>query len=182
MSSVENQLNDSDFFVSSPCVVCRLPLPIRPSPITEAGQYWCCAKCGTRHHGVFLDNAPPGYAANVQPAALDDATMQKPETSVLPFSESGIGARAAQGTAKEALPNCLTLFGGCHATFWDEEALKECPQLDVIIRGEGEITLLDLVKKVNEGKSFNRVLGTTCRDGDKIAKNPDRAYIENLLH
>ncbi len=82
--------------------------------------------------------------------------------------------------AKEALPNCLTLYGGCHATFWDEEALNECPQLDVIVRGEGENTLLELVKKVDAGKSFHQILGTTCRDGDKIVKNPDRAYIENL--
>ena len=82
--------------------------------------------------------------------------------------------------AKKALPNCLTVYGGCHATFWDEEALKECPQLDVIVRGEGEKSLLELVKKIEAGKSFHRVLGTTCRKDDKIVKNPDRPYIENL--
>lgn len=82
--------------------------------------------------------------------------------------------------AKKVLPNCLTVYGGCHATFWDEEALKECPQLDVIVRGEGENTMLELVKKIEASKSFHRVLGTTCRKDGKAVKNPDRPYIEDL--
>jgi anaerobic magnesium-protoporphyrin IX monomethyl ester cyclase len=82
--------------------------------------------------------------------------------------------------AKKALPSCLTVYGGCHATFWDEEALKECPQLDVVVRREGEITLPDLAKKIEAGKVFHRVLGTTCRKDGEIIKNPDRPYIENL--
>jgi len=82
--------------------------------------------------------------------------------------------------AKKALPNCLTVYGGCHATFWDEEALKECPQLDVIVRGEGETTILELIKKVEKGESFHSVVGTTCRKDKEIVKNPDRPHIEDL--
>ena len=82
--------------------------------------------------------------------------------------------------AKDVLPNCLTIIGGSHATFWDEEALNECPQLDIIVRGEGETTLLEIVKKVENGKSFHDVVGTTCRKGDDIIKNPDRPHIEDL--
>jgi anaerobic magnesium-protoporphyrin IX monomethyl ester cyclase len=29
--------------------------------------------------------------------------------------------------AKEVLPDCLVLIGGPHVTFWDKEALEECP-------------------------------------------------------
>ncbi|UCC57629.1 MAG: cobalamin-dependent protein [Candidatus Bathyarchaeum sp.] len=82
--------------------------------------------------------------------------------------------------AKDALPNCLTILGGSHATFWDEEALKECPQLDVIVRGEGENTILELVKKVEMGESFHNVMGTTCRKDNKTIKNPTRPFIEDL--
>ncbi len=82
--------------------------------------------------------------------------------------------------AKDVLPDCLTIIGGSHATFWDEEALNECPQLDIIVRGEGETTLLEIVKKVENGKSFHDVVGTTCRKGDDIIKNPDRPHIEDL--
>ena len=82
--------------------------------------------------------------------------------------------------AKDALPNCLTIIGGSHVTFWDEEALHECPQLDIIVRGEGEATLLEIAKKVEKGESFHDVVGTTCRKGGGIVKNPDRPHIEDL--
>ena len=65
--------------------------------------------------------------------------------------------------AKELHPNCLTLLGGCHVTFWDENALKECPSLDVVVRKEGETTMLELVQRLDEGKDFYDVLGITCR-------------------
>jgi anaerobic magnesium-protoporphyrin IX monomethyl ester cyclase len=82
--------------------------------------------------------------------------------------------------AKETCPNCLTILGGPHATFWDDKALQECPYLDVVVRKEGENTLLELVQKLEAGKSFHDVLGITYRKDGKIARNPDRPYIENL--
>ena len=81
---------------------------------------------------------------------------------------------------KELHPNCLTVLGGPHATFWDEEALQECPHLDVVVRKEGEYTLLELVQRLEAGKSFHDVQGVTCRKDGKIVVNPDRPYIENL--
>ena len=82
--------------------------------------------------------------------------------------------------AKEAFPNCLTIMGGSHVTFWDENALKECPELDVVVRKEGENTLLEIVQRLEAGKSFHDVVGITCRKDGKIVKNPDRPYIKDL--
>ncbi len=81
---------------------------------------------------------------------------------------------------KEVHPNCLTIIGGSHVTFWDENALQECPQLDIVVRKEGENTILELVQRLEAGKSLHDVLGTTLRNDKKIVKNPDRPYIENL--
>ncbi len=82
--------------------------------------------------------------------------------------------------AKEAYPNCITIAGGPHVTFWDEKALEECPELDIVVRREGENTLLELVQRIEAGKSYYDVIGTTCRKDGKIVKNPDRPYIEDL--
>jgi anaerobic magnesium-protoporphyrin IX monomethyl ester cyclase len=82
--------------------------------------------------------------------------------------------------AKEVCPNCFTILGGCHATFWDDKALQECPSLDIVVRKEGENTLLELVKTLEAGKGFRDLLGITYRKDGKILKNPDRPYIENL--
>jgi anaerobic magnesium-protoporphyrin IX monomethyl ester cyclase len=81
---------------------------------------------------------------------------------------------------KEAFPKCLTVIGGHHVTFEDEKALQDCASLDIVIRKEGEYTLLELAERVEAGKDYYDVLGTTCRKDGKIVKNPDRPYIENL--
>lgn len=82
--------------------------------------------------------------------------------------------------AKEVHPNCVTMLGGPHVTFWNEKALQECPQLDIVIRREGEYTLLELAQRIEAGKSYQDVIGTTCRKGNEFVVNPDRPYIENL--
>ncbi len=82
--------------------------------------------------------------------------------------------------AKQACPNCITIAGGAHVTFWDDHALEECPELDIVVRKEGENTVLELVQRIEAGKSFSDVVGTTCRVDDKIVRNPDRPYIEDL--
>jgi len=82
--------------------------------------------------------------------------------------------------AKEACPNCVTVIGGPHVTFWDDKALSECPELDIVVRREGENTFLEIVQRIKAGKNYHDVVGTTCRKNGKIARNPDRPYIENL--
>jgi radical SAM superfamily enzyme YgiQ (UPF0313 family) len=82
--------------------------------------------------------------------------------------------------AKEACPNCITIAGGAHVTFWDDHALEECPELDIVVRKEGENTVLELIQRIEAGKNYDDVVGTTCRKDGKIVRNPDRPYIEDL--
>ncbi len=82
--------------------------------------------------------------------------------------------------AKETCPNCITIAGGPHVTFWDEQALQECPELDIIVRREGENTMLELAQRIESERPYHDVLGTTCRKDGKILQNPDRPYIEDL--
>ena len=82
--------------------------------------------------------------------------------------------------AKETCPNCLTVMGGPHVTFWDYQAMQECPFLDVIVRREGENTLLELAQKVDKNENYGDVLGLTYRKDGVPVRNPDRPYIENL--
>ena len=58
---------------------------------------------------------------------------------------------------KEVCPNCLTVMGGSHVTFWDDKALEECPELDVVVRREGEETLVEIVQRVEAGREPDRL-------------------------
>ncbi|PVX25750.1 MAG: B12-binding domain-containing radical SAM protein [Candidatus Bathyarchaeum sp.] len=109
--------------------------------------------------------------------------LQKRQPDVVGLTSTTLTYKSALkiiNVAKKALPDCITVIGGSHVTFWDENALTECPSLDVVVRKEGENTLLELVQRLEAGKSFHDVVGITCRKDGKIIKNPDRPYIENL--
>ena len=83
--------------------------------------------------------------------------------------------------AKEAHPDCTTMLGGSHASFWDGNALEECPSLDVVVRREGEATFVELLDRLKHAEGFNGVLGSTFRQEDgAIIRNEDRPFIENL--
>ena len=82
--------------------------------------------------------------------------------------------------AKQVWPNCLTAVGGPHVTFWDENALRECPEIDIIVRGEGETTILELAQRLENGQSYHDLIGITCRDGSGLQRNADRPPLDNL--
>jgi len=70
--------------------------------------------------------------------------------------------------------------GGQHASYAAEEILSNHSSINCVIRGEGEITLLEVVKRVNNSESLDGVLGLYYKDGSQIIKNQDRPAIENL--
>ena len=43
---------------------------------------------------------------------------------------------------KEQLPQVRVVYGGVHPTYHWDEILRDCPQIDFIVRGEGEQTAL----------------------------------------
>jgi anaerobic magnesium-protoporphyrin IX monomethyl ester cyclase len=90
-----------------------------------------------------------------------------------------VTARALE-TAKKLKPDVLTVTGGQHFTILSQESLEAYPEIDVIVRGEGEETLVELVKAVHEKSGFSKVKGISFRHRQKIWHNPQRSLIENL--
>jgi anaerobic magnesium-protoporphyrin IX monomethyl ester cyclase len=83
--------------------------------------------------------------------------------------------------AKQVYPQAVTMLGGSHGTFWDENALNEYPSLDIVVRREGETTFTELLNKLQTNNSINNVLGITFRSKEgKIVNNPDRPFLEDL--
>ncbi len=80
---------------------------------------------------------------------------------------------------KENLPGCLTLLGGPHPTALAKELLLECPYVDVVIKGEGEKTFVELLEKKKKIK-YSEVKGIVYRCGDRIVDNGPRVRIKNL--
>ncbi|MEM4501410.1 MAG: radical SAM protein, partial [Thermofilaceae archaeon] len=81
---------------------------------------------------------------------------------------------------KEHSPNSLVLLGGPHATFMAHEVLEECPYIDVVVRGEAEETLKEILERIERGGDLSEVTGITYRAGDRIKENPPRGLIDDL--
>jgi anaerobic magnesium-protoporphyrin IX monomethyl ester cyclase len=90
-------------------------------------------------------------------------------------------AKTILEVSKEEQPNAVTMIGGSHVSFWDENALKESPAIDIIVRREGELTFLELLQRISAKKSFEGVLGSTFRGSEgKIIRNDDRPFLHDL--
>jgi radical SAM superfamily enzyme YgiQ (UPF0313 family) len=81
--------------------------------------------------------------------------------------------------AKEVDENVKVIVGGYHPTALPTETIKE-PYFDVVVRGEGEITMLELVKALQHGYKLKNVRGITYLSNGKIVHTPQRNLVENL--
>ncbi|HNV85412.1 MAG TPA: radical SAM protein [Candidatus Omnitrophota bacterium] len=81
--------------------------------------------------------------------------------------------------AKEINPQTIVVVGGPHATLTGKEILAE-PHIDLCVRGEGERTIVELLRAVEEKKSFGGIHGVAFRENGRIAENPPREFIPDL--
>jgi len=82
------------------------------------------------------------------------------------------GAVAASRAAKALRPELPVVFGGWHPSLLPEQTLAE-DFVDIVVRYQGELTFLEVVRKIERGESLAGVLGCSYkRDG--IHHNPDR--------
>ncbi|MCD6309523.1 MAG: B12-binding domain-containing radical SAM protein [Candidatus Eremiobacteraeota bacterium] len=86
-------------------------------------------------------------------------------------------ARVIAHETRQMLPDVLIIAGGPTATFADEIVLKNIPEIDIAVRGEGEETIYELYQYAKGLKSLDEINGISFRDGKKIIRNPDRSLI-----
>lgn len=73
----------------------------------------------------------------------------------------------------------IVVFGGVHPTVCPETTLED-KNIDIVCRGEGEITFYEIVKTIDEGKNLDNVKGISYRQNGKVIHNPDRTPIPDL--
>jgi anaerobic magnesium-protoporphyrin IX monomethyl ester cyclase len=97
--------------------------------------------------------------------------------SMTPTIESAL---KSAHVAKEACPDATVLMGGPHATFADTGILMAEESVDIVVRGEGEETILELAKQLPELKSIGTVKGITFRRDNQLVQTSTRPFIQNL--
>lgn len=115
--------------------------------------------------------------------AVEYVVDRKPDAfGITLYSDNRFSGFDFANRVKQALPDTLVMGGGPHVAFANhaEEVLRHVPGFDVITRGEGELTFIDILKNAPE-RTFNQVLGISYRDGERIVSNPNRPNIKELV-
>jgi anaerobic magnesium-protoporphyrin IX monomethyl ester cyclase len=110
--------------------------------------------------------------------------VEKENPDVLGFStltSSGQTAAVISTKVKEKNPNVTTVFGNHHATFNAERILRKYPSVDIVVRGEGEKTVVELADCLENGGDLKEVRGINFRNKEgKMVSTPDQHLIKDL--
>jgi len=90
-----------------------------------------------------------------------------------------IALRTIRAIHKE-LPHLRVVYGGVYPSYADKVVMAECEEIDVIVRGEGEQTIVGLIRTWEQTKDLRYVDGVTWRDEEKIIVNRSRTPIKDL--
>ncbi len=93
--------------------------------------------------------------------------------SVLTGPHIGAAVRVSRAV-KKLRPKMPIVFGGWHPSLATQQTLRE-PFVDAIVRGQGELTLLELVQRIADGREWDGVRGLSFKEGDgTMIHEPER--------
>lgn len=95
------------------------------------------------------------------------------------FTAYARDAHQIAAIAKEVNPRILVLFGGAHASCNYDMVVKDA-NVDYIVKGEGEETLLEIVKAKENNADLSTIGGLIFKKDGQIAFTSQRRYVENL--
>jgi len=82
---------------------------------------------------------------------------------------------------RKARQYCDTImYGGPHATIFQEKILEKIPVFDIVVYGEADNTICEIVERLERTKSLEGVNGVIYRDDGRIIKNPPSPIITDL--
>ena len=115
--------------------------------------------------------------ANVDPAWQERLVRECRDSLLLGIScmtgpQIHFGLEAAR-TVREAGLRLPIVWGGYHPSILPEQTSRN-RYVDAVVRGQGEVTLLEMAGLLSQGESFTGIDGITfTRDGETVS-NPDR--------
>jgi anaerobic magnesium-protoporphyrin IX monomethyl ester cyclase len=71
-------------------------------------------------------------------------------------------------------------MGGHYPSLCHEDALREFPELDSVVRYEGELTLVDLVGRLRAGEDWHEVPGIAYLDDGAVRESAARSLVQDL--
>jgi anaerobic magnesium-protoporphyrin IX monomethyl ester cyclase len=140
---------------------------------------------------AFLEDSYPIYLKALK--NNNHPIWQEMSKKIRSFAPDAIGitilttfAASAFKTAqlcKQYNKDVPVIAGGPHCTIKPDEVMKLCPDIDFLVRGEGEETLLELIENIKDCKTtevLNNIKAITYRQNGQLVHTPDREFIDDL--
>jgi radical SAM superfamily enzyme YgiQ (UPF0313 family) len=81
---------------------------------------------------------------------------------------------------KQRFPEVVTLMGGPHVSFDAENTLSLFPGIDILVKGEGEATVAELLAVIHSPEKWHTVPGIVYKDDGQIVTTAPRPFIQDL--
>jgi magnesium-protoporphyrin IX monomethyl ester (oxidative) cyclase len=105
---------------------------------------------------------------------------EKPDiVGITTLSVDAANAILIAKTVKNTDKNIKVIMGGCHVSVIPEKILKN-ENVDFIVIGEGDITIVELAEALEKNKTLKKVKGIAYKENGKIIINEPRPFIQNL--
>ena len=133
--------------------------------------------------GIGFDN----YINNLK--ELSGKIWKEIELTIAEYNPSVVGISAKSQNFKSALivaklvkhinKQAVVIMGGPHPSMVGTDLLN-CPEIDISVIGEGEITITELLNAIEAQKKLDDIQGIIYRRNGQVIKNPQRELITNL--
>lgn len=153
--------------------------PLKEAPSPPLGLCYVAAACESA-----------GAEAKIFDYIVRKYSFEKLEAEMNEFRPDVIGATSVTMSfipaariiqdAKKINPEIITMMGGPHVSFDIENTLERYPELDLIIVGEGEATLAELIPVIKDRNAWKDIKGIAFRENGNIVFTGSRPMIEDL--
>ena len=109
-------------------------------------------------------------------------TISRYKPSVVGISAKSQNFRSAcmlAKLAKEVDKRIIVIVGGPHSSMVGANVLS-CADIDISVKGEGEVTIVDLLRSIDGKKSLSDIQGIFYKKDGKITENAKREFIDDL--
>ena len=90
------------------------------------------------------------------------------------------GARKTSADVKRLCPEAFVCAGGPYPIAEKGACLADADGFDAAVTGEGERAAVEIVERLEAGRSLEGILGVAFRSGDGVRVNPPRPFLANL--
>ncbi|HET7435320.1 MAG TPA: radical SAM protein [Thermoanaerobaculia bacterium] len=131
-----------------------------------------------KNHGIAVEVFDPNCPGAETPEEAFAETLASRPWSVIGFSTTGMTLRfdlALAHQARDSAPDAVLVAGGMEATFAAETMFALAP-FDLVVLGEGERPLLDLMQRIQHGQPIDGIAGTARLGSDgALVRIPQKA-------